>query len=405
MYAFNHHTTIGGMDFTNIVSFSIQKSLDQVVDRAQLLMATSFNKRILNEHYDFFQPGLYFSTCLGYNGVIPLNFTGYLARRTVNEQNNIALEFWDLAYFFFHTRINETTYISDTVLTNEQKRNPVIIELLGRSVRNAPTGFGVDLANNPRHHGGLVEITGGTLKNLLLRWIEVVNAKWKGALSRNPITLNISDRVEDILIGDKQFPAISLLDGLNALKSQFFLNIYFRKNVVHVHPILSSEMGRTIASPTLETGITNKTIDFHFQRNIQTQGSLVFLEREQNPVEVSVYSYDTDGGISRETAGDRSGQTFYVNVPNGEAKEETAERFHRSLQYDGYNGNFRTFLLPYVTFGNNVRLIDDRFRGHRGTYLVKRTNTFIQGSTNYRQIFLSRRLDLREEQEEAPTET
>ena len=393
MYVFNHHTTIGGMDFSNIISFSIQKALDEVIDRAQLLMATSFNRRVLNEQYDFFKTGQYCSICLGYNDIIPLNFTGYLARRTVNEEDNLLLEFWDMSYFFFHTRIHETSYVEKGILTSADRQNPNIAPLLARTVENFPTDFGINLDDNPPHDGGIVEVDNGTMEKLLAHWLRIVNGKGRLIFGNRPITLNISDRVKDIKIGDLQFPAVSLLDALNIIKRRFFLNIYFRRNVLHVHPILSSEVGDTIKAPTFEDGVTGKTVPFHFQRNIQTQASLQFLEKRQNPIQVSVYSYDNVGGVERETAGDRTGQTFYVNVNQGEVSEETALRLHENLQYDGFTGHFNAFLRPYVSFGNNVELIDGRLEEHMGTYLVRKTNTFVQGTVNYRQVFLSRRVD------------
>ena len=151
---------------------------------------------------------------------------------------------------------------------------------------------------------------------------------------------------------------------------------------------------KDIVAPSLETGSTNKLEHFHFQNNVQTQGNLSYMEASQNPIHVVAFEYDAEGNIIRQGAGDQIGHTIYVNVPQGQATQETAERLHQKMQYDGYRGYFQTFLLPYTTFGNHVLVEDGRFRGHTGTYLVQKTITFVNDTTNYRRVYLARRIDV-----------
>jgi len=72
-----------------------------------------------------------------------------------------------------------------------------------------------------------------------------------------------------------------------------------------------------------------------------------------------------------------------VNMP-GETVQSYVEKQLNRLSYEGWRGEFETFGLPRVEFGNIVRLIDDVLPERNGNYMVKAVNTTF-GMNGFRQ--------------------
>ena len=247
MYLVKHHTRIGGVDFINVLSIRIQKSIENIIDRATLLLGTAFGRVVLNEQYDFFTTGQYCTICLGYNDNIPLNFSGYLARRAVNEHSNMILEFWDASYLFFHTQILPTTIVRDGDPNFFPEGTITPTSSPSRVIKNDDNlNINLDDPNNTTIVGALEThtlATDGTLQGAIQQLIDIVNIKFPSGFAGKPITLNISSRVSNVATGVLPFSSINVLEALKIIKDRYFLNIYFRREVLHVHPLLFSEEG------------------------------------------------------------------------------------------------------------------------------------------------------------------
>lgn len=172
------------------------------------------------------------------------------------------------------------------------------------------------------------------------------------------------------------------LDVLKKVQDEIKANIYFTANTLHVHP-------QVHISPT------SKNVVFDFSVNVENS-NLKYVRKEDKNVEVEIQLIQPNGKVSKETFGKTGGQkitkTLSAQDDDKSLKEVAANEFNL-WAYDGFEGDFTCWLIPYVEPGDIVELRDSSYPYKNGSYFVSGTQTtFGAQSGGSRKVTLSRRV-------------
>ena len=167
-------------------------------------------------------------------------------------------------------------------------------------------------------------------------------------------------------------------DVLKKIQEEIKANIYLKGTVLQVHPPYSENFGNT---------------KYDFSVNIE-KADLKYKKKEDRKVLVSIEYTGTDGKVHKiewgDTGGeriDRKGGTGDLNSLLLQAKAEHANRV-----YDGYEGTFDSWLVPYCDAGYQVLIIDDDYEYKTGTYYVLEVKTKFSKEGGVRTIKIGKKL-------------
>ncbi|MDR0814758.1 MAG: hypothetical protein LBN37_03285, partial [Bacteroidales bacterium] len=147
-------------------------------------------------------------------------------------------------------------------------------------------------------------------------------------------------------------------DVLKKVQEETKANIYFAGDVLHVHP------------PYAE--ISNaKAVNFDFARNIE-KSDLKYVESKDKNIEVEVTVLFPDGTRQTEKFGQPGGikTTKTVSTTDRESMKRVAESEYNLWVYDGYEGSFTGWLIPYVEPAMKIHLHDADYPKKDGDYYV-----------------------------------
>ena len=168
-------------------------------------------------------------------------------------------------------------------------------------------------------------------------------------------------------------------DVLKKVQDETKANIWFRDGVLHVQPQYAQASGKTVV--------------FDFARNIETS-NLKYRKASDRKVEVTVELTDATGKKTEVKYGTEGGKTI-KRVGNGMSETEAkkiAENEYNLWCYDGYEGSFTGWLIPFVEPGDAVRLKDADYEYKEGVYYVSGTEVSFSKDGGKRTINLGRRL-------------
>jgi hypothetical protein len=176
------------------------------------------------------------------------------------------------------------------------------------------------------------------------------------------------------------------VDVLKKIQDETKANIYFVGDTLHVHP-----QYRDMAS--------EKAVKFDFARNIE-KSDLKYVKQSDKKVEVEVTVYKPDGKKKSETFGNKGGikidRTLYGSDET--SLKAVAENEYNLWCYDGFEGSFTGWLIPYVEPGMKAHLHDEGFKDSQGKYYkdgeyyVTGTETEFSSKGGSRKVTLGRRL-------------
>ena len=144
-------------------------------------------------------------------------------------------------------------------------------------------------------------------------------------------------------------------DILKKVQDETKANIWFGGNTLHVQPQYAQASGRTVV--------------FDFARNIESS-NLKYRKKEDKKLEVMVELTSAKGEKTEVKYGASGGKTI-KRVGHGVSEEEAkkiAENEYNLWCYDGYEGSFTGWLIPYVEPGDAVRLRDTDYPKKEGVY-------------------------------------
>ncbi|MBQ5959010.1 MAG: hypothetical protein IJL44_07490, partial [Bacteroidales bacterium] len=166
-------------------------------------------------------------------------------------------------------------------------------------------------------------------------------------------------------------------DILKKVQDETKANIWFRDGTLHVQPQYAQA--------------SNKTVVFDFSRNIESS-NLKYRKKEDKKLEVTVELTSAKGEKTEVKYGASGGKTI-KRVGHGVSEEEAkkiAENEYNLWCYDGYEGSFTGWLIPYVEPGDAVRLRDTDYPKKEGVYYVTGTEISFSKEGGKRTVSLGR---------------
>jgi hypothetical protein len=148
-------------------------------------------------------------------------------------------------------------------------------------------------------------------------------------------------------------------DLVKALKDEFGLVTYLKGDTVFCG-LLFDAQARTVA--------------FAMERNIKSS-DLKYRTADEVSLKVTAKSIQRDGSQPVEvTVGDEDGEPrtlTYYGIANKAELEKLATTDMERFKYDGYEGGFTAFGIPFCQYGDKVRLTSSDYPERDGEYLAE----------------------------------
>lgn len=193
--------------------------------------------------------------------------------------------------------------------------------------------------------------------------------------------LQLSDKIPDIEVDKFIIKDANGTQVLQKLKEHLALSIY-----------LDNE-GKLYAGLEQMNNIGKEAI-YDLNYNL-VENHLEYKSAEQKRLKVKYTYINAKNQKKSVEVGDKDGElrTFHTSVISDEKKmEEMANAELKKLKYDGFEGNVKSFLIPYATHGM-AAVIRDKERPHReGKYFIKKVVTTYGSSGARRTIEISNKL-------------
>lgn len=212
-----------------------------------------------------------------------------------------------------------------------------------------------------------VELTGISMKALLEKVVRQIDASF-------------TVQTEFEFTWDKfVFYHATARDILKKVQDETRANIWFDGQTLHVQPQYAQASGKTVL--------------FDFSRNIESS-NLKYRKKEDKKVEVELTVNTPEGRKEKLTIGASGGKSIKKEVfgITVEQARKIAENEHSIWCYDGYEGSFTGWLVPFVEPGDAVRLIDADYPNKEGVYYVTGTEISFSKDGGKRSVSLGRRL-------------
>ena len=166
-------------------------------------------------------------------------------------------------------------------------------------------------------------------------------------------------------------------DVLKKIQDDTKADIYFENSALHIHPVYS-QVGDHVA--------------FDFAKNIESS-ELKYKLAADSKIEIEVNYTDSNGNNYQSKAGTSGGEKKRLTLPvDKDSMGNVAENWYNALVYDGYEGSFTGWLVPYVKPTDIVSLHDEQYEYKDGNYYVVGTEVEFSSSGGRRKIELGRKI-------------
>ena len=221
------------------------------------------------------------------------------------------------------------------------------------------------------------ELKNISLKNLLKTIVGDVNAI--NAENKTPTNYTVDCSYEFTWDKFTLFKATAL-DVLKKVQDETKANIYFEGETLHIHPPYSAVKN-------------SKAVAFDFARNIE-KSDLKYVRAEDKKIEVEVTATLPNGKTEKVQYGKSGGEKHSVIAVNIDKASmvNRAKSEYNIWVYDGYEGNFTGWLIPYVEPAYKISLHDSEYEYKNGNYYVIATETSFNSSGGVRKIGLGRKI-------------
>jgi hypothetical protein len=169
-------------------------------------------------------------------------------------------------------------------------------------------------------------------------------------------------------------------DVLKKIQEETKANIYFKDEVLHIHPQYSEIFNQEL-------------IIYDFSRNIE-KSELKYVLLKHKKIEVEVNATLPDGKTRKYTYGVTGGtkRTVTLGTADTTSMKNRAEQEYNLFAYDGYEGNFTGWLLPFVEPAYKIRLQDGDYPQKNGNYYVVAVETKFSSSGGARVITIGKKI-------------
>jgi hypothetical protein len=170
------------------------------------------------------------------------------------------------------------------------------------------------------------------------------------------------------------------LDVLKKVQDETRANIYFAGDTLHIHPPYAEIFNRL-------------PVIYDFAVNIE-KSDLKYVKTKDKKIEVEVTVTKPNGEKITQKYGRPGGETIKKTVGSANAGDmkRVAESEYNLWVYDGYEGGFTGWLIPYVEPGYKIQLRDSDYPYKSGDYYVIAVETSFSSSGGSRKINLGRKI-------------
>jgi hypothetical protein len=169
-------------------------------------------------------------------------------------------------------------------------------------------------------------------------------------------------------------------DVLKKVQDETKANIYFKGDTLHIHPQYSELFN-------------DKAVVYDFARNIE-KSDLTYVLLKNKKIEIEVNATLPDGKTKKLKYGVTGGTKKVVTVGTADEKsmKNRAIQEYNAFAYNGYEGNFTGWLVPFVEPGYKIRLRDSNYPYKDGDYYVVSVETKLSSSGGSRTITVGKRI-------------
>jgi hypothetical protein len=169
-------------------------------------------------------------------------------------------------------------------------------------------------------------------------------------------------------------------DVVKKIQDETKANIYIKDGKLHIHPQYSEIFGH---------------VKYNFSRNIDRDGiELKYKEKEDKKVQVIVEYTGADGKLKKYEYGDIGGDKISIKASTSDSSslKKIAEEHYLSKSYTGYEGSFKSWLIPFCDAGYKVTITDNDTEYKNGDYYVVGVNVEFSQSGGVRTIKIGKKL-------------
>jgi hypothetical protein len=169
-------------------------------------------------------------------------------------------------------------------------------------------------------------------------------------------------------------------DVLKKVQDETKANIYFKGNTLHIHP-----QYREISN--------EKVVAYDFARNIE-QSNLKYVLLKDKKISIEVTATLPDGKTKKITYGNTGGEKREITIGTADeaSMKNRAKQEYNVFAYDGYEGNFTGWLLPYIEPAYKIRLRDAEYPYKDGDYYVVGVETKFSNAGGARVVTIGKKI-------------
>lgn len=169
------------------------------------------------------------------------------------------------------------------------------------------------------------------------------------------------------------------LDVLKKIQDETKANVYVDGTTLHVHPKYSTSSGNRIV--------------YDFSVNVETS-NLKYRRKDQRDYQVEVESICPNGERMKVTMGNGSEKRSIkiYGITDKQSLKARAEEQLKLIVYDGYDGDFTGWLIPYCQPTDTVSIIDTEAPERNGMYYVVGCDVEFSSSGGKRKITIGHKI-------------
>ncbi len=162
-------------------------------------------------------------------------------------------------------------------------------------------------------------------------------------------------------------------DVLKKIKEETGLHIFMKGTELHVYLQYTYNTGK---------------VKYDFAKNVQSS-NLKYLHEADKKVLVEVVGIDRENKKVKVEVGEKGGDKITVhryNVHDPEALKKIGEEEIIKHRFTGYEGDFTTWLLPYITTGASADMLDPDYVSRQGVYYTSAVTTTFDKNGGKRKV-------------------
>ena len=169
------------------------------------------------------------------------------------------------------------------------------------------------------------------------------------------------------------------LDVLKKIQDETKANVYIEDSTLHVHPKYSTSSGNRIV--------------YDFSVNVESS-NLKYRRKDQRDYQVEVESICPNGERMKVTMGNGSEKRSIkiYGITDKQSLKARAEEQLKLIVYDGYDGDFTGWLIPYCQPTDTVSIIDTEAPERNGMYYVVGCDVEFSSSGGKRKITIGHKI-------------